>query len=348
MRRASEHDSSLPAKKQKSIQVELFDIAGIKSLRGDVEFYRDRFFAWRRANGRDDPTQTLVDKTNSWRTFVRLENERKIDFLLRKARLSARRGSEIHRASDRCSSDCTEATNCSRTHERHRGHQPQGFHDAPTCLRSADTPAIAHGISDSIASSGASTVSDHPDDPRSNPPTNGDFHDSLSPEVGLNAKTIERLWRWKSAHRSQIAELSQHCSDLTTRCESLEARCGALENDFDFVRAPTSQTSSQKPDFESSLQAIDSDLRDLQKREKARDLNHSRVLSAVEDAGSLIGSLRSEFEARLVALESVKEQSFDVLQRLYAESQLQTTELARLREQVDGLQQTVDRRCRRQ
>ena len=42
----------------------------------------------------------------------------------------------------------------------------------------------------------------------------------------------------------------------------------------------------------------------------------------------LLGSFRSEFEARIVALESVKEQSIDVLQGLYAESQLQTSELA--------------------
>ena len=65
MRRESEHGYILPAKEQKSIPVELFDIAEIKSLRGDVELYRDLFLAWSRANDRDDANQTMVKTTNS-------------------------------------------------------------------------------------------------------------------------------------------------------------------------------------------------------------------------------------------------------------------------------------------
>lgn len=334
MKRASERDSSRSAKK-KSGTAALFDISGIHHPRGGVEYYRDRFFAWRRVNRRDDPTQSLAAKTNSWRTFVRLENESKIDSLLAKARLDSHRSSDAHRSSDRRSSDRSESTDGSRTRERYQEHQPRGSHDAPKYLRSADIPASAHGRSESVASPRASTVSDHPDDPRSTPPATDDLHENQSSEVGLNAKTIERLWKWKSAHRLQIAELFQHCSDLTARCESLEARCGALEDRLDLV--------ASAPHVETALQPLRSDLRELQQREKERDSKQSRLLVAVDDAGSVLSKLRGDLEARLVALESVKEQSFDVLQRLYAESQLQTAEMARLREQVDALQHDLER-----
>lgn len=340
----SQHEAHNPAKRQKksALSMKLYDIASIRDRRGDVDFYRDRFFAWRRVNRRDDPTQSLADKTNSWRTFVRLENEGKIDSILQKVNLSARRGSQTQRTPDRSSIGKAEATVGSRTRERHRERQPRGSHDFPKCLRSADSHANARGRSDSSASSSASTVSDHPDGPRSTQPATDDLRESQSSEVGLNAKTIERLWKWKSAHRLQIAELSQHCSDLTARCESLEARCeslearcGALEDRLDLV--------ASAPHSETALQTIHADLRGLQQREKERDSKQSRLLGAVDDAGSVLDKLRGELEARLAALESVKEQSFDVLQRLHAESQLQTTEMARLREQVDAVQHDLER-----
>lgn len=215
----SQHEARHPAKRQKKSapSMKLYDIASIRDRRGDVDFYQDRFFAWRRVNRRDDPTQSLADKTNSWRTFVRLENEGKIDSILQKVNLSARRGSQTQRTPDRSSIGKAEATVGSRTRERHRERQPRGFHDSPKCLRSADSHASARGRSDSfdsLSSGGAQTESDHLDDPRSTPPATDDLRESQSTEVGLNAKTIERLWRWKSAHRVQIAELVQHCSDL--------------------------------------------------------------------------------------------------------------------------------------
>lgn len=208
----SQHQAYRPAKQQKKsvFKIRLFDISLIKDQHGDEEFYRNRFFAWRRINHRDDPGQSLADKTNSWRTFVRLENEYKMDFLLKKANLNARRGSENHRTTDRSSVEDSDTISGSRSRERYRGHQPQGSHDVPRYLRSAGIRATEHERSDSIDSfDGLSTESDHPDDPQLTPPATDDLRESQSTEVGLNAKTIERLWRWKSAHRARLDQLHQ-------------------------------------------------------------------------------------------------------------------------------------------
>lgn len=96
-----------------------------------------------------------------------------------------------------------------------------------------------------------------------------------------------------------------------------------------------------KTEFESRLQQTQDDVLKLQETEKIRGLSHVRLLGVVEEAGSTLGTLRGDLETRLVALESVKDQSFDVLQRLYAEKQLQSDELATLREQVETLRQQV-------
>jgi hypothetical protein len=150
--------------------------------------------------------------------------------------------------------------------------------------------------------------------------------------VGLNVTTIERLWKWKSAHRKQIEELRQHYSNLTTRCKLLESRSDKVNLKHDVLVNSLAQTF-----------ATHVEVQGLQKREKACDLSDARLLSAVEEAGSTLGTLRGDFEARLLALESVKERPFDVLQRLYAKKELQDEELSRLREQVEILQRQVGR-----
>jgi uncharacterized protein YqiB (DUF1249 family) len=62
----------------------------------------------------------------------------------------------------------------------------------------------------------------------------------------------------------------------------------------------------------------------------------------VEEAGTALEVLRKEYHSRLLALEAVKEESFDVLQRLYAEKKLHDDELRTLRGQVEHLRGRVD------
>jgi hypothetical protein len=63
----------------------------------------------------------------------------------------------------------------------------------------------------------------------------------------------------------------------------------------------------------------------------------------VEEAETSLEILRKEYHGRLLALETIKDESFDVLQRLYAEKKLHGDELQTLRELVERLQDQLDR-----
>ena len=132
-----------------------------------------------------------------------------------------------------------------------------------------------------------------------------------------------------------------HSSDLKTRCQNLEAHAIECDSRHDALEAKATQASVSKTEFESRLRQTQDDVLKLQETEKIRCLSHFRLLGVVEEAGSTLGTLRGDVETRLVALESVKDQSFDVPQRLYAEKQLQSDELATLREQVETLRQQM-------
>ncbi|KAF1314284.1 hypothetical protein FI667_g16804, partial [Globisporangium splendens] len=70
-----------PLSKRQQIAPELFDVTSILNRDGDKEFYMERFFSWRRINNRD-PNQPIAAQRDSWRTFVRLENENQMERLL--------------------------------------------------------------------------------------------------------------------------------------------------------------------------------------------------------------------------------------------------------------------------
>jgi uncharacterized protein YqiB (DUF1249 family) len=63
----------------------------------------------------------------------------------------------------------------------------------------------------------------------------------------------------------------------------------------------------------------------------------------VEETGKVLEVLQTQYQSRLSALEAVKDQSFDVLQRLYAEKNLHGDELVTLRGHVEKLLDQVDR-----
>ncbi|KAI9921543.1 hypothetical protein PsorP6_002536 [Peronosclerospora sorghi] len=75
--------------------------AKIKNPKGDRSCYRERFYAWRKLEGRDDPTQSLRVKQMPWTSFVILENEGRMDFILGKSKRSylnlAMLGEAVHR-----------------------------------------------------------------------------------------------------------------------------------------------------------------------------------------------------------------------------------------------------------
>ncbi|KAF1315569.1 hypothetical protein FI667_g15939, partial [Globisporangium splendens] len=80
-----------PLSKRQQTAPELFDVSSILKKKGDLEFYKERFFSWRRINDRDDPNQHIAAQRDSWRTFVRLENENKMGRLLRRGNARAER-----------------------------------------------------------------------------------------------------------------------------------------------------------------------------------------------------------------------------------------------------------------
>ncbi|KAF1318375.1 hypothetical protein FI667_g13984, partial [Globisporangium splendens] len=216
-----------PSSKRQRTAPELFDISPILKKKGELEFYKERFFSWRRINDRDDPNQHIAAQRDSWRTFVRLENENKMERLLRRGNARAERRTpaddRANRSSGRRSVAPGDATSSSHSCGPRREHQTPMSDEAPTCPSSVDIHATE--LCRSVDGSTASFLDDESvdlHDQQSTQPPSDALPESLTTGVGLNEKTIERLWKWKSAHRGQIEALQQRCSTLEERCESLE------------------------------------------------------------------------------------------------------------------------------
>ena len=333
-----------PLSKRQRKAPELFDISAILKKKGNREFYMERFFCWRRINNRDDPDQHVTAKTDSWRAFVRLENEYKMERLLNRAGYG--RTPDRDRAkpcSSRGSAISDDTTISSRSCGQHREHQTPLSDVVPTCPSPVDSRAteLCRSVDGSIASFLDDESVDLRDRLSTQPPSDA-LLESLTTEVGLNEKTIERLWKWKSAHRGQIEALQQRCSTLEERCDGLENLVAEQESTIGVLTAGSAQCSALESRFEERFQQVQDERVRLQKDEKCRELAHDRLLRSVEEAGSALSVLRGEYHSRLQALESVKDQSFDVLQRLYAEKNLQGDELFALRGQVEKLHDHLD------
>ncbi|KAF1319757.1 Retroelement pol polyprotein, partial [Globisporangium splendens] len=337
-----------PSSKRQQTAPELFDISPILKKKGELEFYKERFFSWRRINDRDDPNQHIAAQIDSWRTFVRLENENKMERLLRRGNARAERRTpaddRANRSSGRRSVAPGDATSSSHSCGPRREHQTPMSDEVPTCPSPVDIHATE--LCRSVDGSTASFLDDESvdlHDRQSTQPPSDALPESLTTGVGLNEKTIERLWKWKSAHRGQIEALQQRCSTLEERCESLENLVVDHESKIDDLTEGSAQCSALESRYEERFQQVQDELVRLQKNEKSRELAHDRLLRSVEEAGSALEVLRGEYHSRLQALEAVKDQSFDVLQLLYAEKNLQSDELFALRNQVERLHDQLDR-----
>ncbi|KAF1336388.1 hypothetical protein FI667_g533, partial [Globisporangium splendens] len=331
-----------PEPKRQRTTPGLYDISAIRKKRGGRRFYKELFFLWRKMSGSDDPGQSSTAKLESWKTFVRLENEHLVERLL--GNLGGTLENDHKELGSRRSSARKSTTSSARSCEPRREHQTEESLEVPTCLSPVDSQAT--GLCRSVDGSTTSLLDDESIDPHdllSTQRSNGALPDDRSEEVGLNAKTIERLWKWKSAHRGQIEALQQRCSTLEERCESLENLVADHESKIDDLTEGSAQCSALESRYEERFQQVQDELVRLQKNEKSRELAHDRLLRSVEDAGSALKVLRGEYHSRLQALETVKDQSFDVLQLLYAEKNLQSDELFALRNQVEKLHDQLDR-----
>ena len=248
MKRSSDHGNreECPSSKRQRTAPELFDISPILKKKGDIEFYKERFFSWRRVNGRDDPDQPIAAKRDSWRVFVRLENENRMECLLRRGNArDKRRTPQYDRAlpsSGRHSVASSDATSCSRSCEPRREHQTPVSVEIPTCPSPADSQATEPCRS--VEGSTASFLADEsfgPCDQQSTQPPSNALPEHQSAEVELHAKTIERLWKWKSAHRIQLEELEVRNAVLADRCESLEDQVKEQELRIDSLSVRLSQ-----------------------------------------------------------------------------------------------------------
>ncbi|KAF1324700.1 hypothetical protein FI667_g9587, partial [Globisporangium splendens] len=290
-----------PSSKRQQTAPELFDISPILKKKGSS-------------------SSTRSAQRDSWRTFVRLENENKMERLLRRGNARAQRRTP---ADDRAnpSSGCRsvapgDATSSSHSCGPRREHQTPMSDEVPTCPSSVDIHAteLCRSVDGSTASFPDDESVDLHDQQSTQPPSDA-LPESLTTGVGLNEKTIERLWKWKSAHRGQIEALQQCCSTLEERCESLENLVADHESKIDDLTEGSAQCSALESRYEERFQQVQDELVRLQKNEKSRELAHDRLLRSVEEAGSALEVLRGEYHSRLQALEAVKDQSFDVLRR---------------------------------
>jgi hypothetical protein len=78
--------------------------------------------------------------------------------------------------------------------------------------------------------------------------------------VGLNAKTIERLWKWKSAHRAQIEALEVRNAVLEDRCGSLEDRLNEQESKIGLLFDGLAQRSAMESRSEQRFEEIQAEL----------------------------------------------------------------------------------------
>ncbi|KAF1314485.1 hypothetical protein FI667_g16645, partial [Globisporangium splendens] len=324
-----------PEPKRQRTTPGLYDISAIRKKRGGRRFYKELFFLWRKMSGSDDPGQSSTAKLESWKTFVRLENENLVERLL--GNLGGTLENDHKELGSRRSSARKSTTSSARSCEPRREHQTEESLEVPTCPSPADSQATV--LCRSVDGSTTSLLDDESIDPRdrlSTQRSNDTLPDDRSEEVGLNAKTIERLWKWKSAHRAQIEALE-------VRNAVLEDRLKEQESKIDLLFDGLAQRSAMESRFEQRFEKIQAELERLQKAEKARDAYHERLLRSVEEAGVSLETLRKEYHGRLLALETIKDESFDVLQRLYAEKKLHGDELQTLRELVERLQDRLDR-----
>ncbi|KAF1331234.1 reverse transcriptase, partial [Globisporangium splendens] len=331
-----------PEPKRQRTTPGLYDISAICKKRGGRRFYKELFFLWRKMSGSDDPGQSSTAKLESWKTLVRLENEHLVERLL--GNLGGTLENDHKELGSRRSSARKSTTSSARSCEPRREHQTEESLEVPTCLSPVDSQATV--LCRSVDGSTTSLLDDESIDPHdrlSTQRSNGALPDDRSEEVGLNAKTIERLWKWKSAHHAQIEALEVRNAVLEDRCESLEDRLKEQESKIDLLLDGLAQRSAMESRFEQRFEKIQVELERLQKAEKARDAYHERLLRSVEEAGTSLEILRKEYHGRLLALETIKDESFDVLQRLYAEKKLHDDELQTLRELVERLQDQLDR-----
>lgn len=308
----------------------------------------ERFFSWRRINNHDDPDQPIAAKRDSWRTFVRLENENKMKRLLRRGNACVGGRTPQH---DRAlsSSGCHsvapgDAASCSRSCEPRREHQPPVSVEISTCLSPADSQATEHcgSVEGSTASFHANESFGHCDQQSTRTPINT-LPEYQSAGVGLNAKTIERLWKWKSAYRVQLEELEVRNAMLADHRESLKVQVKEQESRIDSLSFRLSQYEGLESRVEERFVQLQGELDRLQQTEKSRETHQDCLLHSVEEAGKTLEVLQTQYQSRLPALEAVKPQSFDVLQRLYAEKNLHGDELVALRGHVEKLLDQVDR-----
>jgi chromosome segregation ATPase len=155
--------------------------------------------------------------------------------------------------------------------------------------------------------------------------------------VGLIAKTIERLWKWKSAHRVQLEELEDRNAMLADRCEILEVQAKEQESRIDSLTFRLSQYEGLESRVDERFAQLQGELDRLQQTEKSRETHQDRLLHSVEEAGKVLEVLQTQYQSRLSALEAVKDQSFDVHQRLYPEKNLHGDELVTLRGHLEKL-----------
>ncbi|KAF1331708.1 hypothetical protein FI667_g4065, partial [Globisporangium splendens] len=295
-----------PSSKRQWTAPELFDISPILKKKGSS-------------------SSTRSAQRDSWRTFVRLENENKMERLLRRGNARAQRRTpaddRANLSSGRRSVVPGDATSSSHSCGPRREHQTPMSDEAPTCPSSVDIHATE--LCRSVDGSTASFLDDE----------SVDLHDQQSTQPPSDALP-ESL---------TTGALQQRCSTLEERCESLENLVADHESKIDDLTEGSAQCSALESRFVERFQQVQDELVRLWKNVKSRELAHDRLLRSVEEAGSALEILRGEYHSRLQALEAVKDQSFDVLQLLYAEKNLQSDELFALRNQVEKLHDQLDR-----
>lgn len=340
MKRSSGQDfQEAPSPKRHKAPEELLDISSILKKKGDEKFYQERFLVWRNNNHPDDPIRlddlrrrdpALLD---SWRTFVRLENENRMERLLRRA--SGRQQERTPRSAI----PTDDATGRAHTRESRREHQTQEPGEVPTYRCSADTQAT--GLDRSVeASSTFESFDLH--ERRSTQQSTGVVPEDQPTEVAECVRSVDNLWKWKDFHSAQIEVLQERCATLEdccrkseTRCEQYEARCDEFETLF-------AKQSEMIDALSKDLSQSRDRLGQLQKNHDRRARQNDRLQDAVSEAGSILENLRRELHSRLHPLEEIKEQAFDVLRLLHAEKTNQSDELATLRGQMDTLQHQVE------
>ncbi|KAI9907130.1 hypothetical protein PsorP6_004223 [Peronosclerospora sorghi] len=85
-KRSGNHFGDGPSPKKAKVS-DLYDVSVIKNQKGDRSYYRERFYAWQKHKGRDDPSQSLQVKHNSWTSIVKLENQGSMDSILGKSKV---------------------------------------------------------------------------------------------------------------------------------------------------------------------------------------------------------------------------------------------------------------------